>query len=77
MAVIAYQGHAETSASKTAGTAGDNDNVAPADRADYDPTAFAAEPGAAARAAGYPRHDGQSASINAGGRIANGSASRG
>lgn len=31
------------------------DNVAPADRPTYDPTAFAAQPGAAARANGYPR----------------------
>jgi len=73
----AYQGHAETSASKIAGTEASEDNVAPADRATYDPSAFTDQPGAAARAAGYPRHDGQGAAINAGGTIANGSARRG
>lgn len=31
------------------------DNKAPADRPGYDPTAFEAQPGAAARANGYPR----------------------
>lgn len=31
------------------------DNVAPAERPDYDPTDFTAQPGAAARANGYPR----------------------
>lgn len=31
------------------------DNKCPADRADYDPADFAGQPGAAARANGYPR----------------------
>ena len=31
------------------------DNVCPADRADFDPADFTAQPGAAARANGYPR----------------------
>lgn len=31
------------------------DNKAPADRTNYDPTAFTAQPGAAARANGFPR----------------------
>ena len=31
------------------------DNVAPADRPTYNPDTFAAQPGAAARANGYPR----------------------
>jgi len=39
-------------------TPGNQDNKAPADRGDYDPTAYANQPGAAARAAGYPRSDG-------------------
>lgn len=56
MPADAYAGHASTSASKAAS---DNpDNVAPADRPDYDPTAFTDQPGAAARANGYPRQDG-------------------
>jgi hypothetical protein len=32
------------------------ENKAPADRQGYDPTAFASQPGAAARANGYPRN---------------------
>lgn len=31
------------------------ENKCPADRANYDPTAFSGQPGAAARANGYPR----------------------
>jgi len=34
---------------------GNQDNLAPADRKDYDPTDFTGQPGAAARANGYPR----------------------
>lgn len=34
---------------------GNPDNKAPADRADFDPADFTAQPGAAARANGYPR----------------------
>lgn len=56
MAATAYEGHAATSASKAAS---DNpDNVAPADAPGYNPDDFADEPGAAARANDYPRHDG-------------------
>jgi hypothetical protein len=36
-------------------TPGNQDNLAPADRAAYDKSAFSAQPGAAARANGYPR----------------------
>lgn len=57
MAAQAYQGHVSYGAFKAAN---DNpDNVAPADRPDYDPTAFADQPGAGARANHYPRSDGQ------------------
>lgn len=31
------------------------DNLAPAERADYDPSDYTAQPGAPARANGYPR----------------------
>lgn len=59
MAKAAYQGHVTySSAQASAITAADN-TLAPADRATYDPTAYTAEPGAAARAAGYPRSDGK------------------
>lgn len=36
--------------------AGNQDNLAPADQLAYDPTDHTAQPGAAARANGYPRH---------------------
>lgn len=58
MAADAYQGHASWSSSKAAGE--NSDDVAPAERADYDPTAYASAPGAAARAGGWPRADGES-----------------
>lgn len=59
MAKAAYQGHVSySSAKESAVTAADN-VLAPADRATYDPTAYASEPGAAARANGYPRSDGK------------------
>lgn len=55
MAADAYQGHADDSSSQAAST--NPDNVAPADRPDYDPsTVDPSVPGAGARAAGYPRH---------------------
>ena len=63
---MAYAGHAEHSASKAAFEAGDGSGgnlVAPADQPQYDPSDFENEPGAAARAKGYPRHDGQSTSV--------------
>lgn len=70
-----YTGHRADSHYKVAS---DTPNeVAPAERADFDPANFANQPGAAARAGGHPRDDGQSGSINSGGRIANGSARRG
>lgn len=55
-----YAGHDELSASAWAAGAGTRDetDVAPADRATYDPAAYADQPGAAARGAGYPRQDG-------------------
>lgn len=58
---MAYEGHAEYSASKAA--ADENKQVAAADRPDYDPNEFANQPGAAARSKGYPRHDGRSTTI--------------
>lgn len=59
MAQTAYQGQVSYSAA-AARAVGDADSViAPADRANYDPTQFANQPGAAARANGYPRNDGQ------------------
>lgn len=58
MAADAYAGHATDSASKAASV--NPDNVAPADTPNYDQTAFANQPGAAARANGYPRQDGRS-----------------
>lgn len=52
-----YPGHDELSASAWAAGAGTRDktDVAPADRVDYDPAAYADQPGAAARAGNYPR----------------------
>lgn len=55
-----YAGHDPLSASAWAAGAGDRDetDVAPADRAVYNPDDYADQPGAAARGAGYPRQDG-------------------
>lgn len=52
-----YPGHDELSASAWAAGAGTRDetDVAPADRVGYNPDDFADQPGAAARAAGYPQ----------------------
>ena len=55
MAADAYAGHVGNSGPAVLNN---QDNKAPADRGAYDPTAFADQPGAAARAAGYPRSDG-------------------
>lgn len=62
----AYQGHASYSSAKAAaaGTAADADTtrvVAAADHPGYNPKAaeWLNEPGAAARAQGYPRSDGK------------------
>lgn len=63
-----YKGHAATSLAKAKS---DNpENFAPADRLDYDPTdpAWANFPGAAARAAGYPRDDGPAGGFSEGAR---------
>lgn len=61
MAASAYQGHAAWSVAKAVATT--PDNVAPAERNDYDPAAVDPDvPGAAARASGWPRHDGKSSS---------------
>ena len=57
MAVVAYQGHVTDGAFKVA--ASNPENVAPADSPTYDYTAYANQPGAAARANGYPRLDGR------------------
>lgn len=57
MAADAYQGHASWSSSKAAAT--NTADVTPADAPNYDPTAYTALPGAAARAKGYPRVDGK------------------
>lgn len=60
MPADAYEGHAADSTSKAIS---DNpDNVAPAERYDYDPADFTDQPGAAARANHYPRQDGQKTS---------------
>jgi hypothetical protein len=56
-----YEGHEDYSASKA--SADETVAKAPADAADYDPSDFTAQPGAAARAKGYPRHDGQSTTV--------------
>lgn len=56
----AYLGHASDSASKLA--ADNPTNVAPADAPDYDIADYTDEPGAAARAAGWPRADGRAGS---------------
>lgn len=60
MAIPAYEGHAATSASKAKATADADSPLAPADRNNYDPADYTDQPGAGARASGYPRHDGQS-----------------
>lgn len=57
MAADAYVGHVSYSNFKVA--AANAADVCPADAPGYDPTAYTAQPGAAARANGYPRQDGQ------------------
>lgn len=59
MAQAAYQGHVTNSSAKASAVTDADNTVAPADRAAYDPTDYTAEPGAAARAQGYPRADGK------------------
>lgn len=59
MAQQAYQGQVSYSAAAARAVADSDSTIAPADRSDYDPADFAEFPGAAARANGYPRSDGQ------------------
>lgn len=59
MVKLAYQGQVSYSAAAARAVTDADSVVAPADRNDYDPTQYANEPGAAARANGYPRADGQ------------------
>lgn len=59
MAQQAYSGQVSYSAAAARAVADADSTVAPADRNDYNPAAYASEPGAAARALGYPRQDGK------------------
>lgn len=59
MAQQAYAGQVSYSAAAARAVADADSTVAPADRNNYDPTAWATQPGAAARALGYPRSDGR------------------
>lgn len=63
MAADAYQGHVSYGAFRVAAT--NPLDVAPADSPTYDYTAYANQPGAAARANFYPRSDGQPAPAGA------------
>ena len=57
MAADAYEGHVSYGAFKVA--AANALDVAPADAPGYNPASYTAQPGAAARANGYPRQDGK------------------
>lgn len=59
MAQQAYQGQVSYSAAAARAVDDNDSTLAPADRNDYDPADFTEFPGAAARANGYPRADGQ------------------
>lgn len=59
MAQQAYAGQVSYSASAARAVADADSTLAPADRSNYNPASFASQPGAAARAAGYPRSDGR------------------
>lgn len=59
MAKADYQGHVTYSSSKASAITDADNTLAPADRATYNPASYTAEPGAAARAKGYPRSDGK------------------
>lgn len=59
MAQAAYSGQTSYSAAAARAVADADSELAPADRNDYNPASFANQPGAAARALGYPRSDGQ------------------
>lgn len=54
-----YQGQVSYSAAAARAVADGDSDLPPADRNDYNPASFTSEPGAAARALGYPRSDGQ------------------
>lgn len=64
MAQAAYQGQVSYSAAAARATVDADSVLPPADRNDYNPANFANEPGAAARANGYPRSDGQPGRAN-------------
>jgi len=59
MAQAAYQGQVSYSSAAAKAVADGDSVLAPADRNNYDPTAWTSEPGAAARSKGYPRSDGR------------------
>ncbi|HET6914997.1 MAG TPA: hypothetical protein VFH56_02795 [Acidimicrobiales bacterium] len=59
MAQQAYAGQVSYSAAAARAVDDADSVVAPADRTDYNPANFASQPGAAARALGYPRQDGK------------------
>lgn len=59
MAQAAYQGQVSYSSSQARAVIDADSELAPADRNNYDPTAYTAQPGAAARGKGYPRSDGR------------------
>lgn len=59
MAQTAYQGQVSYSSSAARAVTDADSDVAPADRNNYNPASFTSQPGAAARALGYPRADGQ------------------
>lgn len=59
MAQAAYAGQVSYSAAAAKAVADADSTLAPADRNDYNPASYASQPGAAARALGYPRADGR------------------
>ena len=59
MAQQAYAGQVSYSAAAARAVADADSTLPPADRNDYNPANFTGEPGAAARALGYPRSDGK------------------
>lgn len=61
MAQQAYQGQVSYSVAAARAVADADSTLAPADRNNYNPANFANQPGAAARALGYPRSDGRPA----------------
>ena len=59
MSQTAYQGQVSYSSSAAKAVDDSDSDLAPADRNDYNPASYTSEPGAAARAKGYPRQDGR------------------